>query len=134
MIEKHDIETYFAELTWIQEKELQRKVIDVWKTAADRGKWTSLQQIPFTLLFENSGLLVDHTKRITKLAWNVANAREEPINKDYLIAGALLHDVGKLLEYEIREGKIVKSAFGEKIRHPAAGAQQDHLLPTHGVC
>ena len=135
MIEKHDIETYFAELTWIQEKELQRKVIDVWKTAADRGKWTSLQQIPFTLLFENSGLLVDHTKRITKLAWNVANAREEPINKDYLIAGALLHDVGKLLEYEIREGKIVKSAFGEKIRHPAAGAQlaEDSGLPNEVV-
>jgi putative nucleotidyltransferase with HDIG domain len=123
MIEKHDIEAYFTELAWIENKELRQKVIDVWKTAANRGRWTSLQQIPFTLLFENSGLLVDHTKRITKLAWNVFNAREESLNKDYLIAGALLHDVGKLLEYELKAGAIVKGAFGEKIRHPAAGAQ-----------
>lgn len=123
MIERCDIEKYFTELTWIQEKDLRKKVIDVWKMAADRGGWNQLQEIPFTLLFEGSGLLVDHTKRITKLAWNVVNARSENLNKDYLIAGALLHDVGKLLEYEMRAGKIVKSAYGEKTRHPAAGAQ-----------
>jgi putative nucleotidyltransferase with HDIG domain len=123
MIERRDIEKYFTELTWIQEKDLRKKVIDVWKMAADRGGWNQLQDIPFTLLFEGSGLLVDHTKRITKLAWNVVNARSENLNKDYLIAGALLHDVGKLLEYEMRAGKIVKSAYGEKTRHPAAGAQ-----------
>ncbi|MCU0850342.1 MAG: HDIG domain-containing protein [Candidatus Thermoplasmatota archaeon] len=123
MIERRDIEKYFTELTWIQEKDLRKKVIDVWKTAADRGGWNQLQEIPFTLLFEGSGLLVDHTKRITKLAWNVVNTRSENLNKDYLIAGALLHDVGKLLEYEMRAGKIVKSAYGEKTRHPAAGAQ-----------
>jgi putative nucleotidyltransferase with HDIG domain len=123
MIERRDIEKYFTELTWIQEKDLRKKVVDVWKMAADRGGWNHLQDIPFTLLFEGSGLLVDHTKRITKLAWNVANVRSENLNKDYLIAGALLHDVGKLLEYEMRAGKIVKSAYGEKTRHPAAGAQ-----------
>jgi len=60
---------------------------------------------------------------MTQLAWAVINAREEPLNKDSLVAGALLHDVGKLLEYERKDGKIVKSAFGEKTRHPAAGAQ-----------
>jgi putative nucleotidyltransferase with HDIG domain len=130
MIEKRDIETYFTELSWIHDTELRQKVVEVWKTAADRGGWTSLQQIPFTLLFENSGLLVDHTKRITKLAWNVANAREEPLHKDNLIAGALLHDVGKLLEYELKAGDIVKSAFGEKMRHPAAGA---HLAEECGL-
>jgi putative nucleotidyltransferase with HDIG domain len=122
MIEKRDIENYFSELAWIQDKDLGKKVVDVWKAAADRGGWQKLQEIPFTLLFENSGLLVDHTKRITKLAWTIISAREEPLNKDYLIAGALLHDVGKLLEYEMKEGKIVKSSFGQKTRHPAAGA------------
>jgi putative nucleotidyltransferase with HDIG domain len=135
MVEKRDIENCFLELGWIQDKDLRKKVVDVWKTAADRGRWKQLQEIPFTLLFENSGLLVDHTKRITKLAWNVVNAREEPLNKDHLIAGALLHDVGKLLEYEIKQGKIVKSPFGEKIRHPAAGAQlaEECLLPKEVV-
>ncbi len=135
MIEKSDIVNCFSELIWIQNKDLRKKVVDVWQTASDIGKWQKLNQIPFTLLFKNSGLLVDHTKRITKLAWAVVNAREEPLNKDYLIAGALLHDVGKLLEYEMKKGIIVKSAFGEKIRHPAAGAQlaEECKLPKEVV-
>lgn len=123
MIDECTIEEYFPELGWIQQKDLRNKVVKVWKTAADRGHWQRLQDIPFTLLFENSGLLADHTRRITKLAWNVANAREETLSRDFLIAGALLHDVGKLLEYEMKDGKVVKSSFGEKTRHPAAGAQ-----------
>ena len=53
----------------------------------------------------------------------MANVREEKLNKDHCVAGALLHDVGKLLEYEMKDGKIMKSAFGGKTRHPAAGAQ-----------
>ncbi len=135
MINRRDIENYFTELSWIEDKALRKKVVDVWKAAADRGGWNQLQEIPFTLLFEGSGLLVDHTKRITKLAWNVVNARTENLNKDYLIAGALLHDVGKLLEYEMRAGKIVKSAYGEKTRHPAAGAQlaEECKLPKEVV-
>jgi len=123
MIEKDDIVNCFSELSWIQDKDLRNKVVNVWKIAADRGKWKRLQEIPFTLIFENSGLLVDHTKRITMLSRNVGNTREEHINKDHLIAGALLHDVGKLLEYEMKDGNIMKSRFGEKMRHPAAGAQ-----------
>ena len=59
MIEKRDIENYFSELALIQDKDLRKKVVDVWKAAADRGGWQNLQEIPFTLLFENSGLLVE---------------------------------------------------------------------------
>ena len=123
MIEIRDIESIFPELLWIQKKELRTKVVNVWKTAGDQGNWQRLQDIPFTLLFENSGLLVDHTRRITKLVWNVANVREEKLNKDYLVAGALLHDVGKLLEYEMKDGKVMKSKSGEAMRHPASGAK-----------
>lgn len=123
MIETRDIESNFPELLWIQNKELRTEVVNVWKTAGDQGRWQRLQDIPFTLLFENSGLLVDHTRRITKLVWNVASVRDEKLNKDYLVAGALLHDVGKLLEYEMKDGKIMKSKLGETMRHPASGAK-----------
>jgi putative nucleotidyltransferase with HDIG domain len=80
-------------------------------------------------------LLVDHTKRITNLAWAVGNIRKENLNKDYLIAGALLHDVGKLLEYEMKNGKIIKSKLGETMRHPASGAQlaKECSLPSEVV-
>ena len=32
---------------------------------------------------------------------------DEKLNKNFLIAGALLHDVGKLLEYRIKDGKVM---------------------------
>ena len=54
--------------------------------------------------------------------------------RDVLIAGALLHDVGKLLEYARNaEGRFVMSDYGLKLRHPVSGAMlaQKHGLPEH---
>ena len=123
MVDKKEIEKIFSnELQWIENKDLQEQVIDVWKTAADRGGWKTLDKVPFTLLFENSGKLTDHTKRITNIAKAVYDLREEPLNLDILIAGALLHDVGKLLEYDVIDGKVVKGDYGKRFRHPVSGA------------
>ena len=136
MVEKQDIESVFSkELHWITDIDLRDKVVKIWKKAADRGKWKILDDIPFTLLIENSGKLVDHTRRITHLAKAVYDQRQENLNFDYLIAGALLHDVGKLMEYELQNGKVVKSEFGKKIRHPVSGSKlaQEYGLPDEVV-
>ena len=123
MVDKTDIVSIFSkQLEWIKDENLKQKVISVWKEAAKRGGWTSVEDAPFTLLIENSGKLIDHTKRITNLAKSVYDNREEKLNLDFLIAGALLHDVGKLLEYVKKDGKYVKSKYGEKFRHPVSGA------------
>jgi len=136
MVEKKEIESIFTkELQLIKNNDLKEKVVKVWETAAEKGKWKSLKDVPFTLIFENSGLLIDHTKRITNLVWNVGNIRKENLNKDYLVAGALLHDVGKLIEYEFKDGKVVKSKQGSKMRHPVSGAKlaQECNLPDEVV-
>ena len=123
MVEKNDIEICFSkELQWIKDEKLKNKVIDVWNEAANRGNWNSIEDAPFTLLIENSGKLTDHTKRITNIAKAVYDQRQENLNLDYLIAGALLHDVGKLLEYVKEGGKYVKGEYGKKFRHPVSGA------------
>jgi len=123
MIEKHDIKTCFSkELQWIMDKSLRDKVVNVWLVAADAGGWKNLDDVPFTLLFENSGCLTDHTKRVTNLAKCIMDIRDEKINQDHLISGALLHDVGKLLEYVVKDGKVVKSEYGKKFRHPVSGS------------
>jgi len=123
MVNYGEIENCFSkELSWIKDELLRKKVINVWKTAAERGKWESIDDAPFTLLIENSGRLTDHTKRITNLAKAVYDLRNENINLDFLIAGALLHDVGKLLEYEKKEGKYVKGEYGNRFRHPVSGS------------
>jgi len=123
MVEKGEIELIFSEeLQWIQDEKLKNKVIDVWNEAANRGNWNSIEDAPFTLLIENSGKLTDHTKRITNIAKAVYDQRQENLNLNYLIAGALLHDVGKLLEYVKEGGKYVKGEYGKKFRHPVSGA------------
>lgn len=53
------------------------------------------------------------------------------LNKDYLLAGALLHDVGKLIEYEkTADGKTQKSQLGKNLRHPFSGCA---LAVKHGL-
>jgi putative nucleotidyltransferase with HDIG domain len=123
MIKICDIEKSFPELEWITDKELKRKVIEVWKKAAEKGGWNRLDEVPFTLLFKNSGKLTEHTRRIVRLVRSVMQTREESLNSDYLLSGAFLHDVGKLLEYEKKGGEVVKSEFGKKKRHPISGSE-----------
>jgi len=123
VVEKEEIQTSFhEELQWIKDENLRDKVVEVWLEASKQGKWKSLKEVPFTLLFEESGCLVDHTKRVTRLAKAVMDQRDEDINQDILIAGALLHDVWKLLEYTIKDGRVVKSEYGKVFRHPVSGA------------
>ncbi len=123
MVEKSEIEScFFKELQWIKNSNLKNNVIKVWIEAAKQGKWKTIDDVPFTLLIENSGKLTDHTKRITNLAKVVYDQRKEKLNLDFLIAGALLHDVGKLLEYVKEQGKCIKSELGKKFRHPVSGA------------
>ena len=123
MIEKNAIDTCFTkQLNWIRDVNLRDKVTEVWMKAIDMGDWKNLEEAPFTLLFENSGCLADHTKRVTNLAKCIKDQRDELINQDYLIAGALLHDVGKLLEYKKEDGNFVKSEYGKKFRHPVSGS------------
>ena len=40
---------------------------------------------------------------------------------DVLIAGAILADVGKLLEYVKKDGKAVQGVYGKYLRHPFSG-------------
>ena len=52
------------------------------------------------------------------------------IELDVVIAGAILADVGKLLEYEKVDGKAVQSERGKNLRHPFTGV---HLALACGV-
>lgn len=123
MVSREDVKRAIPELDWIGDEKLREKVVDVWMYALNRGGWDKLEDVPFTLSFKNSGTLVDHTRRVARLVKNVALARGEDIDMDVLLAGALLHDVGKALEYE-RVGKEVKvSEYGKKERHPISGAK-----------
>ncbi len=115
------MEKVFPLLGDIKDEELRGKVAECWQLAMKRGGWDSLEDIPFTLLLPDAGEFTGHVNRVTAMAAAVAGERDD-IDMDVLIAGALLHDVGKLLEYERVDGQVQKSPMGHIIRHPVSGA------------
>jgi len=68
------------------------------------------------------GGLLEHTLDVTELAIQLAEAYPEmPIDKDLVIAGALLHDIGKVEEYSVSPTGIDRSDSGELIGHIVIG-------------
>ncbi|MFO8133097.1 MAG: HD domain-containing protein [Thermoplasmatota archaeon] len=115
------MENVFPLLGDIKDEKLRDQVAACWQLAMERGGWDSLEGIPFTLLLPDAGEFTGHVNRVTAMAAAVGKERDD-LDMDILIAGALLHDVGKLLEYERVDGQVQKSGMGHIIRHPVSGA------------
>jgi putative nucleotidyltransferase with HDIG domain len=117
------IPALFPELQEISNASLRTQVINTWARAIELGGWSKVQEIPFTLMHPTTATLIDHTRQVTALAitigdaWNIKSPKF--INRDLLIAGGLLHDVGKLLEYERVKGTVVPRKGA--IRHHYSG-------------
>ncbi|MGD8535758.1 MAG: HD domain-containing protein [Candidatus Aminicenantes bacterium] len=132
------------EFNLIEDSDLKEKTITVWVEAMKEEGWTvdDLQQMPFTLLIEETPVnIIEHTRAVTLSSVEIAEVMVEEykgkltLNRDYLLSGALLHDVGKLFEYKREKGKFVKSRGGELLRHPISGAAfaSQHGLPKEVV-
>jgi putative nucleotidyltransferase with HDIG domain len=115
------MEITFEALNLIKDFKIREKTMNVWKNAIKEGGWNEISDIPFTLLVETKKTLLEHTRIVTAMSIGVGKERDD-IDMDILISGALLHDVGKLLEYERKGGKIIKSDYGNIVRHPISGA------------
>ncbi len=136
------IEELIPEINEIQNAELREKVKQVWEYAIREGGWENfdLNKIPFTLLIPTQRDLITHTRMVTKMAIAVGKTRGD-VDMDTLIAGAILHDVGKLLEFKHDGDKVIKSEYGTHIRHPVSGAmlaekfnlpwQIAHIIAAH---
>jgi putative nucleotidyltransferase with HDIG domain len=139
------------ELEWIKDKDLREKVADTWALALQKSvlKPEDLKKIPFTLLAgpDLKVSFMDHKRAVVHIAkaagekMNEFFKNELPVNMDVLIAGAILADVGKLLEYEIKDGKSVQGKYGQYLRHPFSGvslaeqcgvpAEVCHIIAAH---
>jgi putative nucleotidyltransferase with HDIG domain len=120
----------WPELEWIQEVALRDKVARTWTRAFELSPLTpeDLDRIPFTLLVPDCPTtFMEHKRCVVHIARKAAESMRElmggalSIDMDTLIAGAILADVGKLLEYENVGGKTRQSRRGELLRHPFTG-------------
>ncbi len=149
-----DINQLWPELAWIEDPDLRAKTTKTWQLALERSVLTpeDLQRIPFTLLagpdlkvsFMAHKRAVVHVAKESALKMIEFFGDELPINLDVVIAGAILADVGKLLEYELDEnGNSLQGVYGKYLRHPFSGvslaeecgvpAEVCHIIAAHAA-
>ncbi len=120
----------WPELQWIADEDLRERTLLTWVRALELSPLTpdDLHRIPFTLLVPDCPVtFMEHKRCVVHIARRAAESMREhlgralPIDMDTVIAGAILADVGKLLEYEKAGGTTRQSARGEALRHPFTG-------------
>lgn len=149
---ENTVRELWPELDWITDESLRNKVARTWAIALERSalKAEDLENIPFTLLC-GPGLNVsfmDHKRCMVHIAKECGQKMNEffgtelPVDMDVLIAGAILADVGKLLEYELdKNGNTIQGRHGQYLRHPFSGVslaeecsvppEVCHIIATH---
>lgn len=124
------VEKLWPELEWIQDAKLRDQVAQTWVRAFQLSPLEpdDLNQIPFTLLVPDCpATFMEHKRCVVHIARRAAESMREflgralAIDLDTVIAGAILADVGKLLEYERVEGEVRQSDRGKALRHPFTG-------------
>ena len=124
------VEKLWPELEWITNRDLRAKVAATWVRAFELSplKPADLDHIPFTLLIPSCpATFMEHKRCVVHIARRSAESMIEflgrglKIDLDTVIAGAILADVGKLLEYEVVDGNVRQSRRGEFLRHPFTG-------------
>ena len=150
-----DIATLFPNIMDIENSSLREKVAAVWNESITTGcggkgwKIQELREVKFTLLAGDIEMtFIEHLNSCVKQCISIADilqstfSCEIPICRDTLIAGALLADCGKPLEFDKDlNGNVIKGNFGEALRHPFSGvamaykygvpAQVMHMIATH---
>ncbi len=127
---KEKVKKIWPEINWIKDEELKTKVLDCWVYAIENSVLTveDLEVIPFSLLIKDCNIsFMNHKRTTVQLSVDIAKKMKEnfgdeiQIDMDLLIAGAILIDVGKLLEYDKVNGKLTTSKAGKLLRHPFSG-------------
>lgn len=125
-----EVRQLWPELEWIEDEGLRENTAKVWEMALEKSPLTAedLNRIPFTLLIKDCPVtFMEHKRCVVHVSLESAKKMREffgdnlPIDMDVVVSGAILADVGKLLEYDKVDGKAVVSDFGSYVRHPFSG-------------
>lgn len=141
----------WPELEWIENDDLRERTARCWERAFELSPLepADLERIPFTLKVPDCPVtFMAHKRAVVHVARDAAGTVRKlfgdalPVDLDTVIAGAILADVGKLLEYEADpEGGTRQSARGRYLRHPFTGVSLamecglpdavTHIVATH---
>lgn len=121
----------------IEDTTLRNISLTIWKEACEKADWEHLEDIPFGPGSDSTRFgFLHHVALVTQYSYEVARAynkmEPQPINVDYVVAGALLHDVCKIVEYSINGGR---TQWGQHVTHGIYGIalMQQHGLPIEVI-
>ncbi|MFD1585652.1 HD domain-containing protein [Halorientalis brevis] len=129
------VDAAFPELASIENADLRDGVVSAWETAIEDNDIENLESVPWLPPTQRAlGLddesLVDHVRDVTAgavaLAETLLERREVGLSLDTVIAGALVHDVSKLYEFDGME----TTAVGDLLGHPYYGV---HVVARAGL-
>lgn len=140
----------WPEISWIQDADLREKTLQCWIYAIENSVLSpeDLDLIPFSLLIKDCNVsFMNHKRTAVQLSVEIAKIMKNNFgdsinfNMDFVISGAILIDVGKLIEYDMKDGKLITSPAGKLVRHPFSGlaiadrfglpAEIQHIIATH---
>ncbi len=126
------IKQVFPLIEKIKDDSIRDKVVKVWARVWKESGYATLEEAPMVGPAEDT--LVKHTNAVTNSSSALASQFQEeygyPVNLDTMLAGALLHDVDKLVIYERKDGKVGYSPLGKKIPHGSYGG---HVALEEGL-
>jgi putative nucleotidyltransferase with HDIG domain len=130
--EEHVRAVFGRELAKVRDAALREKVVRTWVRAMQLSGATDLDHdLPFLKTIAKPGIGVEHVRCVVHLALAIADtlaaAHGAQLDRDVVAAGALLHDVGKLLEHAPDERHVLA---GPLVRHAFSGV---HLAVEEGL-
>jgi putative nucleotidyltransferase with HDIG domain len=140
---RRQVREELPEMAQISDAGLQEKDVEAWAFALAHSSFKSIRDIPPAGNPDTNearrGDQTDHLRGVTRLAIGIAREMgaaypELDIDMDVIIAGGLVHDVGKAWEFDPVNRKRWKASQKQSgrpsIRHPAYGA---HICLTVGL-
>ncbi|MBO0703055.1 MAG: HD domain-containing protein [Candidatus Dormibacteraeota bacterium] len=127
------------EVDLIVDRELRDKVLQAWAAALAESSFRSLEEVPGEPEIDPSVNQLSHQRAVARLSWQIADVMEAShpqvhLDRDVLIAGALVHDLGKAYEYDPARAQAWRAdprrAGYPPVRHPAYGV---HLALQAGL-
>lgn len=122
----------------LADEDLRDRIVQVWETALDKGDYGTLEEIEWIPELEGIADGADqlsHQSDVTAIAIALVDVVTEQrpeldIDRDTVIAGALLHDVSKLVERSDEFVSSRASGSSSYLPHPHYGV---HLLAEAGM-
>ncbi len=127
---RHDVGAMFAELCGLAEKEINYLPLRNLVLTLLRRHANALKQRPATLrhFYPFAGGLLEHILSVTKTSLQLVDRYDviyadlqPPLNRDLVIAGAILHDIGRVVEFGDDVVNVQQTVPGRMLGHVLLG-------------